>query len=170
MGEPTTLLKSRFLDVGRQGGALTFSFTRCFEEALGLNLRRREAHRVAISALKSVGSVSWLAEGRVLIFNGEDLATADVATALNKIDRRLEKIATRPLSAGMVERALGITARERLRWTKDGRLARVGTNLIRRGQLIALSTYAVREIAHLMDERETIRIWREVDDRGRHEA
>ena len=63
----------------------------------------------------------------------------------------------------MVERTLGITARERLRWTKAGRLVRVGTNLIRRRQLTALSPDAVHEIARLMDAREA-------DDRGGREA
>ena len=157
----STLPKSRW----EQGEALTVSFVRCFTESLGLNLRRREVCRAAKSALESVGSVSWLDEGRVLILDDRELPMGEIATVLNKIDQRFERIAARPLSARAVEHTLGITARERSRWTKDGRLARAGTNLIRRGQLIALSTYAVSEIARLTNEPETIRVWRNADAR-----
>ena len=167
MDEAAALPRSRFLDIGRQGEALTFSFARCFEDVVGLSLRRPEAYRAARVALKSVGSVSWLTEGLTFSLDSKMTAASDIAAMLNEIDQRLEGIAERPLSAHMVERALGITARERSRWTKDGRLARAGTNLIRRGHLIALSTYAVAEIARLMNEPGTIRAWREADDRGR---
>lgn len=157
------LLRSRFLDVEEHGKALTFSFARCFTECLGLNLRRGEACRAARLALKSLGSVIWLAEGRVLILGGNEPALADLAAALKRIDQRLDRIASRPLDARAVELALGITARERSRWTKDGRLVRAGTTLIRRGQLIALSTYTVGEIAQLVAQPETIRAWRDRD-------
>jgi hypothetical protein len=161
MNEPAALPKSRFLDIGRQAEMLTFSFARCFEESLGLNLHRREAHRAAKSALKSLGAVTWLSADLVLILDGRRSAIDDMASVLNEIDQRLERIAERPLSARTVERTLSITARERSRWTKDGRLAAAGTSLIRRGQLVSLSTYAVGDVARLINEPETIRAWRE---------
>jgi hypothetical protein len=163
MERPNPLPKSRFLDIGEHEGALTFSLARCFAESLGLRLRRQEACGAARSSLKSVGSVSWLTEGQVLILDGGEAAGNSIAAVLRRIDRRLERIAVRPLGARMVEEALGITARERSRWTKDGRLTRAGTELIRRHQLIALSTYAVDEIARLTAEPETIRAWRDAD-------
>jgi len=163
MDKPAELPKSRFLEIGHQGEALTFSFERSFEQCLGLRLRWREAYRATKSALKSVGSVTRFAASLVVILEDRDTTIDDVLTMVSNIDQRLERIAARPLSARMVERALGITARERSRWTKDGRLVRTGSSLIRRGQLIALSTYAVDQIARLMNDPNTIQAWREAD-------
>lgn len=158
-----TMPKSRFLDVDREGTTITFSFERCFAESLGLGLRREEARRAARMVLKFLGPARMPPGACVLILDGGDPAGDAIATILNEIDRRLERIAVRPLSARLVEHTLGITARERSRWTKDGRLARSGTDLIRRGQRIALSTYAVSEIARLTNEPKIIRAWRKGD-------
>jgi hypothetical protein len=170
MSESAEFTKSRFLDVGRNAETLTLSFARCFNESFALNLRRSEVHRAVRLALKTMGSVSWLTQGLVMTVDTGGRATNDIAAVLIGIDQRLERIASRPLNARVVERTLGITPRERSRWTKDGRLARAGTNLIRRGQLVALSTYSVGEIARLMNEPSKIRAWREADDRGGREA
>ena len=89
--------------------------------------------------------------------------TNGIAAMLSEIDQRLERIAKRPLSARMVGRMLGIASRERSRWTKDGRLAGAGTNLIQHSQLIALSTYSVDEIMRLINEPGTAHAWRKFD-------
>lgn len=166
MDKPAELPKSRFIEIRRQGEALTFSFERGFEKSFGLSLRRQEAYRATKSILKSVGSVTRLSADLVLVPDDRALIMDDLASTLNEIDWRLERIAERPLSAHLVERVLGITAQERSRWTKNGWLERAGISLIRRGQLIALSTYAVDEIARLTNEPETIRAWRKADEGG----
>jgi hypothetical protein len=62
-----------------------------------------------------------------------------------------------------VQDALNITARERIRWTKDGRLRTSGTFTARRQQVVTFSTYAVAYIEALSLRTETIEAWREAD-------
>jgi hypothetical protein len=52
---------------------------------------------------------------------------AALHAALNNIRRRLDAIAKRPMTSHEVQEALGISARERIRWTKDNRLRTSGT-------------------------------------------
>jgi hypothetical protein len=65
------------------------------------------------------------------------------------------------LTAHLVEQALDITARERLRWTKGGRLRTAGTSKIRRGQQIVLNLYPIDSIEQLIREPQRIQSWRE---------
>lgn len=163
MEEPTGLPQSRFLDVERHGDALHLSLRRGFDQSLGLRLRRRETQRRSKLCLARLGSVVWMPHESTFVLARCSPSTVEFAIVLNDLDDRLTTIAKRPLTAGEVEEVLGISARERSRWTKDGRLPHSGTQIIQRGQRIALSTYAPHEIARLMKEPETIRAWREAD-------
>jgi hypothetical protein len=58
------------------------------------------------------------------------------------IGRRLDNIAKRPMTSHEVQEVLGISARERIRWTKDNRLRTSGTFTARRQQIVTLNTYA----------------------------
>jgi len=166
MVEHSTVLGSRFLEVRWQDGDLLLSLRRSFDEFPGLKLRRPEARRNARSVLKSVGELTWSEDDIVVRWDGRMPPTNDVVAALQDVDLRLDRIAWRPLTSRLVEEALGISTSERSRWTKDGRLKRSGTDLIRRGQPVGLSTYAVTEIAKLMNEPETIQAWRAADQRA----
>jgi hypothetical protein len=157
------LLTSSFLDVSFQDGTYVFSFRRCFAEQIGLGLRPREVRFAAKLGLKAVGKARWLEEEVALILSGPEQLVGEVAVALRDVDRRLAKLAEKPMEASLVEQALGISGRERLRWTKDGRMARAGVNLIRRGNAVALSLYRVEDVARLLKQPEIIRAWREAD-------
>ncbi len=163
MSESSVLRKSRFLDVGQVGNVIVFSFRRCFEEQLGLRLRQRESLRRARSRLKHIGVVQRLSPDGDLALPQNAISTADLEGTLDDLDDLLAGIAERPLTAHQVEQALAITAQERSRWTKDKRLPSAGTDLIRRGQVIGLSTYPVDAIAQLIGRPQTIQIWREAD-------
>jgi hypothetical protein len=78
------------------------------------------------------------------------------------LDQELEdclKSSMRPLE---VEQALGITARERLKWTKDGRLPTDGTDSFRKGGVtITFSLHPYSSIAAINPE--TVETWRQED-------
>jgi hypothetical protein len=59
--------------------------------------------------------------------------------------------------------ALNITKRERLRWTKDGRLPRSGAVLVKRAHVVAVPTYAVSLVEELMALPAILAIWRDQD-------
>lgn len=92
-----------------------------------------------------------------------DARIAQINSVLKDIDEAFDAIAERPLPSGMVEQALDITARERLRWTKDGRLRTTGIEIIRRNQRVALNLYSVKEIERLLHDPHMIGSWRDTD-------
>jgi hypothetical protein len=59
---------------------------------------------------------------------------AAIPEAVKSADRRLDQFAKEPLTTKMVEEILDITSRERLRWTRDGRLPGAGTASFKHGQ------------------------------------
>ncbi len=71
--------------------------------------------------------------------------------------------ASRPLTPRLVLSALPISAQERLRWTKDGRLLQAGAVTIRRAHSISVATYAVETISELAEDPSIIALWREQD-------
>ena len=80
----------------------------------------------------------------------------------------IEQILFAPLTPKAVDRALGITTRERLRWYKDGRLPTRGRALAGRGKhQIQIPLFAFEDVARLAAEPQIIEGWRS-DDRRKH--
>jgi hypothetical protein len=153
---------SRFLDIQEETtGVLICRLERCFDENFGLHARRRETRRRVRLRLKSVGEVTTLPEDTSFRVKIDSLEGAD--TVINGIDRDLAAIAKRPMRAHEVEAALRITARERIRWTKNGRLRTSGMIMMRRQQIVAINTYAVDDIQALAARPATIDTWRAAD-------
>ncbi len=76
----------------------------------------------------------------------------------------LRDIANRPLTPKMLLKALPLTNRERLRWTKDGRLRTSGRLNIRQGEITyAFPTYAPHVVEELSQNPNTILSWRRAD-------
>lgn len=91
-------------------------------------------------------------------------ALAGAAELAGALQQGLERIAAKPIGQKHVERILGISAAERLRWSKDGRLPRSGAAFIRPGRaLVSLSTYAPATIEALLAAPEVIADWRARD-------
>ena len=155
---PYVLERYHTFDMVSRGCDVFVSMVRLHRAHPALRVREGELLRCALRELASL-SASMPEDGaRELRIDFRGLAEHhDLFQAL---DQRLEAIANRPLSARQAQTLLGITARERLRWTKDGRLPRHGTDFIKRGQIISLATYAVEEIENLFRHPETVRRWR----------
>lgn len=86
-----------------------------------------------------------------------------LAEFLRDADKAIDKIAARQLHPREVEALLSITARERIRWTKDGRLPTSGRGSFRRGQMIEFSTYSPKAMMELADSPGKVASWRASD-------
>lgn len=101
----------------------------------------------------------------------KDGLDARFATRPSELDALLARIANcvnsfkrERLYPKAVEQILGISALERIRWTKDGRLPRSGTGSFVKGrQKIAFSMHPAGAIATLAADPDIIRRWREDD-------
>lgn len=151
---------SAYIDVTWDGDIATISAQRGIDGHLGLRFRVEEVGRRIESRLKRVGPTERDTEGHRFMVSCPSPRVAALSKVLGHLDAALDLIATRPLTPRLVQQALEITSRERLRWTKDGRLPQQGSATIRRGQLINISTYAVSQIADLMAHPRVIEGWR----------
>jgi hypothetical protein len=67
----------------------------------------------------------------------------------------------------VVEEALGITARERIRWTKDGRLPKSGTGTFKKGRHnFMYYLHPSAKIALLVETPSILKSWRDADAAG----
>jgi hypothetical protein len=85
---------------------------------------------------------------------------------LDDLAEALTRIAWRPLTPRLVVMALGISGRERARWTKDGRLPPSGQVFAHRGHLLSVPTYSVGLVEELLAHPEILTVWREQDAAG----
>lgn len=146
---PTHQRIRRAISVSREKGCLIFDFHTCFANEIGLSVRRRTSIRAVTTILKRAGKVRWAPELDQLILHL--IPTADDLEALFEgVTELLASIASSPLTPRVLLTILPITNRERVRWTKDGRLRQSGSALIKRGQLVAVPTYAVKDVERLL--------------------
>jgi hypothetical protein len=157
------LLNSRFLDLHEEGNELVCCLGRCFEEHFGLGLRRQETRRKVRLHLKSVGQIAASPTDTPLKLVVESDSSQLIAAVIERIDHDLAAIAERPLTSHEVQDALHITARERIRWTKDKRLRTSGTFTAQRQQIVTMNTYSVNDIRKLYLQPATIEAWRAAD-------
>ena len=136
---------------------------RWHEAYLGLSLHRRETRRKVFRRLKSVGQIVASSTETSLTVVLKNDATKPIEQIIELIDRDLAVIANRPLTSHEVQDALGITARERIRWTNDGRLRTSGTFTTQRQQIVTINMYAVDDIEKLCAQPATIEAWRDAD-------
>ena len=135
------------------------------DDAMPLGLRIHGGDRDgALRRLFDRSHGQLLVRGRLCSFALTQSALA--RSFADKLRRDLHQIAIRPLSQKQVERHLGISSAERLRWTKDGRLPKSGIAQIKKGARITLTTYAVAAIEEIGARPELIARWR-ADDAAR---
>jgi len=89
---------------------------------------------------------------------------ADARRIIAEIDIVLDGFARGRVTPRMVEQVLGITTRERLRWSKDGRLPKSGAGSFKRGpRLIYFPLHPAHKIAALAADPSIIAGWRKTD-------
>lgn len=128
---------------------------------LGLRVHRGERD-AAIRMLMARSTGTVIKSNQSCVFHGNARQAAGHLVA--GIQERLFQIARKPVSQRQVEDILGITSRERIRWSKDGRLPQSGSARIRKGVTqISLWTYPCDAIEHLAANPSEIRRWRDED-------
>jgi hypothetical protein len=155
------IVRSAFLHVTIGQDEVHLSPQKGLNRFLGLRLREGEVNRRIAASVRHVDSERYKKSFGTLVFRRADIGL--VREIVADIDNSLRTIASRPLTPRLVQDVLGITARERLRWTKDGRLPTKGVVSFRRGQSISVRTYAPESIAKLLSDPGTIASWRAVD-------
>lgn len=149
------------MDIWETEGALMLSLKRCFQACIGLKIRQTQARRHLKSALRNRCLLRW---------QGESMASVLITGPWTGTDRFMElaaahlaEVASRPLTPRFLIAALGITSRERVRWTKDGRLKSSGSTTIDRGQPIFVPIYSIEDVEILLGEPGVLDRWRTED-------
>jgi hypothetical protein len=149
------------LQDGMDEASLVLSLTECLTVPLGLALRQREARRCLRSTVKRSARIQWLDENEAQFVPKVD--GFHLHPLLEVMSHKLFRIARRPLSAKELLVVLPITNKERLRWTKDGRLMQQGTASMKRGQAISVTTYAIGPVEALLADPQEVERWRARD-------
>jgi len=159
-----TRIHSPYCSMKETAGAITVRFEFPEELTLGLAHRTREARRRVLKWLRRVDPLAIeTGDGRLNATFSRRRAPA-LAGVLNAIDRDLQSLMREKLQPASVERLLGITGRERIRWTKDGRLPSFGRSAFSRGRhSIGYAFYRPSEIFTLANSPDVIRQWRAED-------
>jgi hypothetical protein len=126
-------------------------------------LEKELVARVAALARRARPQSTWVEDGRVTAVLDSEGKVRKLLIAIERLSSafRAEKLHPR-----VVEEVLGITAQERIRWTKDGRLHHSGKGTFSSGwQLVRFPLYRREHIAHLAQSPEVIRQWRAGDVR-----
>lgn len=155
----TLMARYRHFDVVRRGQQIVLSLQRLFEDSPAMRLRERELGRRVVHELTDLVATNYEEGVREFLLDRSH-AISSAFGLFKTLDRRLEMITARPLSGRDVQNLLAISSRERLRWTKDGKLPGQGKAFIKRGQMISLATYPIKAIEYLFLHPEIIDAWR----------
>lgn len=79
---------------------------------------------------------------------------------IEKLITTVEEICMRPFTPATVQDALGISSRERIRWTRDGKLKPIGTKMIKDRGHFSLTLYSAEDVARLLMSPEILTSWR----------
>jgi hypothetical protein len=157
------LFFSRYFHVEEDGDSFIFSLQRPLQKNAVLRLRAGEVIREAKNGLSKIGFVYNMSfDYEFFIRPTTDLETA--CGVILKLDKRLDAIATRTLVPRLVEELLGISTRERLRWSKDGRLPRSGSVTFRKRHPITIATHPTDKMLELAANPSIIAEWRKRDE------
>jgi hypothetical protein len=149
------------MDLREDAHGLKIMFGRCFEAHFGLRLRDGESRR-CLTRASADHLAAWNEVDQELMIPFEHAASAR-SVLVPRLAEALPEIARRPLTPRLLLTALNITTRERLRWTKDGRLPLAGRVQVRRGAVFSVPTYAVSFVERLAGCPDILSTWRDQD-------
>lgn len=129
---------------------------------IGLRLRRQKALRTIKRCCGELGPWRWI-DRYANIACMEIPSGEGIKRLFGQLTAELARVAYEPFTPKLLLQALPITNKERLRWMKDNRLPRYGSIIVRRGQAIAVPTYAVELVEHLTSNPKIVETWRNED-------
>jgi len=152
------------LEVAATGDELRVSCQREYDQNPIVRFRHREIVRAMTITLGRLGAVVVDPDGccaRVAVSRFE--SARKVNDVLTLLLSQIIRIVQQPCTPKMVLELLRIQSKERLRWTRDGRLKSVGRLGARNGNGGACRTYAADDIVELIKHPEIIERWRRAD-------
>ena len=131
---------------------------------IGHHSRAAHAIRLVKSALKNLSSCECIVQDGSLTAYLRRVKSQDIDDAIRSAEQKLRQFSEEKLTAKRVETILDITAAERQRWTKDGRLQSSGAEYFDNGRgQIKVFTYSLEAIATVVAKPGLISRWREID-------
>lgn len=139
--------------------------------AMGSTLRVKGIHRETKAALPAASRQLLSLEEGVFRIVAPEAEAERFAEAVRLVETILVRASDIPVLPTEVEEILNIGARERLKWTKDGRLRSAGTRTVRMRGRSRTVTFHVHDPRHVEDvlDRDLPTIWREEDEAERIE-
>ena len=160
----TSVLRSRHLMIATNDEAISVTYQPPLTLTLGSVTRSRAVRNRVKATLKTAAPLSRTDDGKTIRAQFDVASAPQLKIVIAKIDRLLDRFAKERLTPRMVEEILGISAAERLRWSKDERLPKSGTGSFRQGkQSIHFNLHPPDKIAELAADRSVIAKWREQD-------
>ena len=159
-----SLLSSRHLVVAVGDDGISVLYQPPVSLTLGSVSRSREVRYRVKAKLKRAAPLSRNDDGETVRARFELSSARRLKAVVAEIDRLLDSFPKQRLTPRMVEEILGISAAERRRWNKDGRLPKSGAGSFRRGkQSISFNLHPPEKIAQLAKDQTLIARWRQED-------
>ena len=157
--------KPKYLEVTvARDGRLAVTLGPAVDANVGLRCRKQIFEkRVVLEMRRSGVQSSNDSTGNLKKVDHSGMDNDKVISAIERIDRFIDRFSNQPLTPRMVEEVLGISSKECRRWSKDGRLRRSGTASFKRGQAIQIYTHSVETVAALANDPSIIASWRAHD-------
>lgn len=123
--------------------------------------RLRTARRHFVRSLSTAEPRVKSSRGEIPRFGFDLSRKEELLDSLDRLDAQLARIFEAPLPAKLVDSLLGISATERRRWSKDGRLPPCGSRMSTRGgSRFNLPIFAVDLVRALRQNPQIIAKWR----------
>ncbi len=131
------------------------------ELTLGSARRGEELRARFAPVLRRAGGTLLTVELSTVRARFDAVSEDDLLALLTRLRKMLMAAQHEPLHPRIVEEILGITAQERIRWTKQGRFRRSGSGSFDSGwQIVTFPMYSAAAIAALVANPEEIAAWR----------
>jgi len=158
------ITKNTNFELSSSEGKLLIRYVPPVNLTIGSGRRAAHAVRLVRSVLKRLPNCRLEVANNTISVDVLNVSAPYVSETLRLADEKLDLFSREKLTAKDVEKLLGITALERQRWTKDGRLPHSGTVSFKRGKtVVQLATYLRETIFAFWNQPELIKRWREID-------
>jgi hypothetical protein len=156
-------MAAELLEITRDEGGFIVSFERSATLNAVLRFRQTEMLVALSRVLQQIGPTRAIPTRSALRVTWMGQRTRDLRRTFVAATLTAREIANRPCTAPMVAELLGVSPRDCLRWTKDGRLRVTGAASLRAGPDPAGAHYPAEEIARLAASASIIAEWRATD-------
>jgi hypothetical protein len=154
----------QFLDITDVTATRTVRFTPSANLTSGSSQKALQAIRLVRSAFRQGPKSTVTSDPGGIVIAWPGATETEILQLCTVAERRLARLQQEPLTAKMVEEILSITAVERRRWSKDGRMPTSGRAFFSQGKKqVGLFVYSPETIRKLATRPDVIADWRRQD-------